>query len=209
MPFIRKPLQVASPGGLPGTHDILEGLASSAEERRWAAARAASGDATLARPLADALQVESAPRVREALLTSLVRIGNAESMAAVLPLLRCDDATLRAAALDALRIMIRSTVDLLPTLLHDADVDVRVLSCELARGLPDEEATALLCGLLRSEEDPNVCAAAVEVLSEVGRHEALSALEACAGRFSSTPFLAFAIQVASDRIRAGRARTGG
>jgi HEAT repeat protein len=208
VPFVRKTIQ-ASPGAPVAPQLILEGLASPLEEERWTAARAASGCAALGRPLADALRAETVPRVREALLTSLVRIGNAESVAAVLPLLRSDEATLRVAALDALRLMIRSTADLLPDLLHDADVDVRVLSCELARELPEQQATALLCELLLTEEDANVCAAAVEVLAEAGRGEALPALEACAKRFSGTPFLAFAIQVASDRIHAGRTHTGG
>lgn len=188
--------------------DILHGLASPAAEERWAAARA-SGDGKFVRPLADALQSETVPRVREALLTSLVRIGSPESVAAVLPLVRSDEASLRIAALDALRIMVRDSDELLPSLLHDADVDVRILSCDLARALPDQKASALVCDVLRSEPDPNVCAAAVEVLAEVGRDDALPVLAACATKFSGTPFLVFAIQVASDRIRAGRTRTGG
>lgn len=208
MPFVRKAIKEPC-GGATTPQDILEGLASPAEEKRWTAARAAAGSATFSRPLAEALQVETIPRVREALLTSLVRIGNAESVAAVLPLLRSDEATLRVAALDALRLMIRDNSDLLRDLLQDSDVDVRVLSCELARELPEEAATELLVELLLSEEDPNVCAAAVEVLAEAGGRESLPALQACASRFSGTPFLAFAIQVASDRIRAGRAHTGG
>jgi HEAT repeat protein len=189
--------------------DVLEGLASRDDERRWAAARAASGVEESVRFLAEALQSETVPRVREALLTSLVRIGSAGSVAAVLPLLRSDEASLRAAALDALRIMIRGAGELLPPLLRDTDVDVRILSCELARALPDREATSVLCDLLRAEPDPNVCAAAVEVLAEVGREDALPYLAACATKFSGTPFLTFAIQVACDRINAGRTRTGG
>lgn len=208
MPLVRKSAQ-AAPGEPATPQEILQGLASPDEEARWKAARAASGSATFSRPLAMALEAETVPRVREALLTSLVRIGNAESVAAMLPLLRSDEAALRVAALDALRLMVRCAGSLLRDLLHDADVDVRVLSCELALELPEGAATELLCDLLESEEDPNVCAAAVEVLAEAGRREALPALEACARRFSDTPFLAFAIQVASDRIRAGRMRTGG
>lgn len=208
MPLVRKPAQ-ALPVEAATPQDILEALSSPHEERRWAAARAAAGAQHLGRPLAEALQSETAPRVREALLTSLVQIGNAESVAAVLSLLRSDDAGQRVAALDALRIMIRGAGELLPPLLHDADVDVRILSCELARALPDDAATALLCDVLRTEPDPNVCAAAVEVLAEMGREDALPALAARAQKFSGTPFLTFAIQVASDRIRAGRTRTGG
>ena len=88
----------------------------------------------------------------------------------------------------------------LPLLLADLDADVRLLSCELARGLPDEDANRLLCQLLEAETEKNVCAAAVEVLAEIGRPEALPALTRCATRFDSDPFIAFSIKVAIDRI---------
>ena len=45
---------------------------------------------------------------------------------------------------------------------------LRLLACELTRNLPSGEAARLLCGLLEHEAEPNVCAAAVEVLAEVG-----------------------------------------
>jgi HEAT repeat protein len=197
MPFVRKP--VATPGAVPAPTDILEGLASTSEEARWAAARAAAGMPECVAPLAAALSIEAAARVREAMFTSLARMGSA-GVAGVLPLLRSDEASLRTGALDALQLMIRSTPDLLPPLLEDADTDVRILSCELARNLPGDEATPLLCNLLRHEQHPNVCAAAVDVLAEVGQSDALPVLAACARKFHDTPFLAFAIKVAADRI---------
>lgn len=202
MPLVRRPpAGVPAARAAPDTASVLAGLSSPDEDTRWAAARAAGEVADCARPLSSALQVETAPRVRAALLTSLARRGDATSVAAVLPLLRSDDATLRAGALDALRLMVHAAADLLPPLLQDADVDIRVLSCDLARALPGEEATPLLCELLRHEPDANVCAAAVDVLAETGQHEALPVLAACAARFPDSPFLSFAIQVATDRVR--------
>jgi hypothetical protein len=201
MPLVRK-----SPGDVPqetprrAAAEVLQELSSASEEVRWNAARAAAGVEDGARALAAALRVESVPRVREAMFTSLARMGDAAGVAAVLPLLRSDDAKLRAGALDALKVMIRGAQDLLPPLLEDADVDVRVLSCELARALPGEAATSLLCHVLRREQDLNVCAAAVDVLAEVGQPDALPALAECGARFGDAPFLAFAIQVAADRI---------
>ena len=58
------------------------------------------------------------------------------------------------------------------------------------------EATRLLCDLIEREQHPNVCAAAIDVLTEVGTPEALPTLEKCAVRFAATPFLPFAISVA-------------
>ena len=90
--------------------------------------------------------------------------------------------------------------ELLPRLLADRDVDMRILSCELARGLPDTEATTLLCTLLSGESEVNVCGAAIDVLTEVGGPAAIPALAACAQNFPENPFLAFAVKTAIDRI---------
>jgi HEAT repeat protein len=185
---------------------VLTGLGSGNPEERWTAARAAAELPDTAAALAAALPQESDRRVREAMFTSLARIGTRDSLAAMLPLLRSDDAALRTGALDALRTSVTATRELLPQLLRDPDVDVRILSCELARSLPSEEASRSLCALLDREAEINVCAAAVEVLAEVGNHAALPSLAQCAQRFSQVPFLTFAIKLAADRITAAGAR---
>ena len=200
MPLVRKPAGAPQPAATATPASVLEGLGSSSEDIRWAAARAAAELPECAPALAAALRRESVPRVRTAILTSLARRGDAASAAAILQLLRSDDAGQRAAALDALRLMIHGTADLLPALLEDTDADIRILSCELARALPGATATPLLCQLLRREPEVNVCAAAVEVLAEVGQREALPELAQCAARFPDEPFLSFAIQVAAGRI---------
>ena len=51
------------------------------------------------------------------------------------------------------------------------------------------------------------CAAVVEVLAEIGGAEALPALAQCAERFDATPFLAFTIKIAMDRIRSQTANS--
>jgi HEAT repeat protein len=68
--------------------------------------------------------------------------------------------------------------------------------------MPKEDAVALICELLDAEDEPNVCAAAVESLAEIGGAEALPALTRCAERFRENSFLQFSISVAIDRIRA-------
>jgi HEAT repeat protein len=148
------------------------------------------------------MSVESEPRIREAIFTSLARIGTHESAEAVLPCLRSDDSQLRTVALDALRAMPNATVSHLPELLHDADPDVRLLACDLARSQPAAEASRLLGEVLARDSEANVCAAAVEVLSETGGPNLLPLLAQCAARFPDDPFLAFAIRVASERLGA-------
>jgi len=205
MPLIRKPaLPAEHPKRIPG--EVLGGLLSPDPEERWAAARAAAELPGTSAALAAALAQETDSRVREAMFTSLVRMGTRESIVRVLPMLRSNDSALRTGALDALRSSPIAAHELLADLLNDPDADVRLLSCELARNLPSDEATRSLCALLTREPEINVCAAAIEVLAEVGDQEALPALAQCAQRLAQVPFLVFAIKLARDRITAAGAR---
>jgi len=175
-------------------------LDSPDAESRWVAARALSGDVAAVPELAAALGREPVPRVREAIMTALIRIGNAASVEAILPYLRSQDAGLRAAAIEALQALPDAIAPFMAPLLSDSDSDVRLLATELARNMNASEATDLLCSMIEREQHPNVCAAAVDVLTEVGTPQALPALEKCAARFAATPFLPFAISVAIARI---------
>lgn len=167
---------------------------------RWQSARAAGAIPGSEPALAAALPGETSARVREALFTGITRLASPQGVNALLPLLRTDDAALRTGALDALKILVRKSPEVLPGLLEDADVDVRVLSCELVRALPDPQAVPLLSALLQREQDGNVASAAVDVLAEVGQRDALPALATAAARFAGIPYLAFAIRMAIDSI---------
>jgi HEAT repeat protein len=199
MPLVRKPTDNL-PGPKPDLSRLLGLLTSASPDERWEAARAAANVAGGLSAIAAALPTEHDPRVREAMFTSLARHGTAESIEVLVALLRSDTASLRTGALDALRITVDASPNLLPRLLSDKDADVRILSCELARSLPNLEATRLLCKLLAAEQEINVCAAAVDVLAEVGGIDALACLNECASRFGDSPFIAFAIKTATDRI---------
>jgi HEAT repeat protein len=147
------------------------------------------------------LRHEANQRVREALLTSLARISTPESVETVLPLLRSDDALVRTEACDTLLAMGEVAWPFVAALLRDHDAHVRILACGLLRDLPSETAVPLYCGLLDSESEANVCAVAVEPLAEIGGSEALPALTRCAERFAATPFLAYSLKIAIDRLR--------
>jgi HEAT repeat protein len=168
-------------------------------DSRWTAARALAGQADVP-ALAVALAREPIPRVREAMMTALIRIGDAASIEVILPYLRAQDASVRAAAIEALQALPDAIAPFMTPLLNDGDSDVRLLATELARNMEASEATRLLCELIEREHHPNVCAAAIDVLTEVGTPEALPTLERCAARFAATPFLPFAASVAMSRI---------
>jgi HEAT repeat protein len=200
MPLIRKNA-TSTPTARLDPAAVLVALASGTEDERWEAARAASGIPGAAKALCDAAWDETSARVREAIFTSITRIATPESVELLLPLLRSDAAPLRTGALDAMRAMKGVAWPYVPSLLRDANSDVRLLACELARDQPGKDSAPLLCELLESDPEPNVCASAVEVLAEIGGPEALAALERCKERFRGVSFLEFAIGTTIERIR--------
>lgn len=200
MPLIRREIVSRA---LPIAADLQESAAAlhgGTAQERWSAARSLGEQPDAARILGDAVAEESDPRVREAIFTSLARLATPESIEAVIPHLRSDNSGLRVGALDALRDMIAAVRPRLPALLTDPDPDIRVLCCDLVRELPSADATELLCHLLEHDPEPNVCAAAVDVLAEVGEPAALPALAQCGARFRGQSFLVFAIKIAAERI---------
>ena len=199
MPLIRKPADAAEPSPAPDLEAIRADLRAPDADARWRAARALSAYPDAVALLADAAEAEGDPRIREAIFTSLARIGTDAGVAVLVSHLRADDADRRMAALDCLRTLPHVLGGALPGLLGDKDPDVRLLACDLARELPSAEATALLIPVLDADTEINVCAAAVDVLAEVGSPGAAPALRRCAERFAD-PFLDFAIKVVVDRL---------
>lgn len=199
MPLIRRDGTTDAPD-----HGAAASLEHGTADERWTAARRLAGQPAAAARLGSALTAETDGRVREAIFTSLVQIGGAAAVTAVLPHLKSDDAALRGGALDALKAMPSAARDRLPALLADPDADVRILACELARVVADQQAVALLARLIDAEPQVNVCAGAVDVLAEIGTAEILDRLAACGARFADQPFLEFAVKVAMRRIGAPR-----
>jgi HEAT repeat protein len=204
MPLIRKaPEQVAA---AERSGDLAARLTDPSADVRWTAARAAADVPQSVSHLGQGLARESDPRVREAIFTALTRIATPDSILVILPCLRSDDSNLRTAAMDALRTIPALLTPHLGALLEDSDSDVRLLVCDLVRVVPDGDAAALIARLLETEAQPNVCAAAVDVLTEIGDAMAIPSLQNCAARFPNEPFLTFAIKAAVNRLTALRSR---
>ena len=178
----------------------IAALSSPDVEVRWSAARALGGRPDAVAALAHALGTEPVARVRGGIMTALMRVGDEASVRVLLPYLRSQDAGQRAAAIEALQAIPEATMPFMAALFGDNDTDVRILATELARNMPATEATRVLCALVENEQHPNVCAAAVDVLAEVGTRDAIPTLKACAKRFSNIPFLPFAVTTAIARI---------
>jgi len=203
MPLIRKDTGGPPPSDMDAAPATATLLFDGTADQRWDAARRLADDAGGVAQLSAALAIEREPRVREAILTSLVRQGGDAAVRAILPHIRSDDASLRTGVLDALHALPQALTPHMAELLADPDPDVRLLSCDLARALEPADASRLLCDLLDRETEVNVCAAAVDALAEVGGPDALPVLARCADRFPDEPFLGFAIKVAAERIGSG------
>jgi HEAT repeat protein len=200
MPLIRKSPTETAPAGAADAAALIAALHDGSRQERWVAARSLANAPDAIPALGNALGREVDEQVRAAIFTSLATIDTEPSLDAILLQLRSDDAGLRTGALDALRLMPGTVLKRLGSMLRDADPDVRLLACDLARDLPSPEARNLLSSLLDVEPSENVCAAAVDVLAEIGAPDALPSLAGCAARFAGRPFLAFAVKVASERI---------
>ena len=202
MPFIKRdvtpPASDDEPGDGFASH--VAALSSPDAEVRWSAARGLGGRTDAVSALTAALAAEEVSRVREAIMTALMRVGGRASVLALLPYIRSQDAGRRGTAIEALQAMPAAILPFMESLLSDRDTDVRILATELARNMPALDATRVLCGLLEKELHPNVCAAAIDVLAEVGTQDAVPVLRACAERFSETPFLPFAVAATIARI---------
>jgi HEAT repeat protein len=200
MPLIRKTAPVPVPSEKQDWRAEVARLETGSVDERWAAARALGAEPQAVPALEEALAAPEDARLREAIFTSLARLDSEASFAAVLRQLRSDDAQLRSLALDAMRLMPVQKELHLGALLRDDDPDIRVLACDLALGMPS--AAALLAALLAREALVNVCAAAIEVLAEIGGAAELPALDFCAARFPDAFFLSFSARTAAERIRA-------
>lgn len=151
-----------------------------------------------------ALERENDLRGREAILAALLAIADPSAAAALARHLRSEDAWLRNACIETLQAMPAAAASVLPGLLSDPDPDVRLLATEVVRTQPTEAANVSLAGLLDAETHPNVCAAAVEVLAEVGTADAAPALLNARTRFASEAFLPLAIDTVLARLGRGR-----
>lgn len=178
---------------------LMQLLDSEATQRRWAA-RDLAAFPQAAHDLCRHLERETDSSVREAVLTSLINIGDSSAAAGLIPFLNSDDAALRNAAINALQQMPEAVAPHMESLLENPDSDIRILAINILEYLRCPRTPGWLLRVIQEDEHVNVCATAVNLLAEIGTPDMLPALQELADRFAHEPFIGFAVKLAMRRI---------
>lgn len=150
--------------------------------------------------LADHVGREEDAGLRARIMTILARAADPKTVASLVALLRSEDAGLRNEAIETLQAMGEATAPEIEALLDDEDSDVRIFAMNVALQLKSARVPDLALRVLLTDGNVNVCAAALDILSEVGRPEMADEIRSAADRFPDAPFLAFAVRAALKRI---------
>jgi len=175
-------------------------LHSSDATQRRLAAQSLGATPGAAPALVERLPLERDARVRAALFTSVGRLPGAETVRALMPLLRSEDASLRNGAIEVLSGMPEWVAPHMLQMLEDADPDVRVFTVNMMSELRHAQVPDWLHRVLLHEPHVNVVAAALDVLAEVGRAQDLAAIDRVRARFPDDPFIDFAATMATQQI---------
>jgi HEAT repeat protein len=196
MALVRPKLEPAAPAA----SSSLPTLDAASAAARRQAARSRAADPNAADALAARLAIESDDSVREALLAALGTIGTAEAVAHLFALLDSEDVWLRNAAIETLQGMDAAVLDALKRSLDHPDSDHRIFAVNVLTSLRHPAAADLALRALDRDAHVNVCAAALDVLAEIGRPEMAPAIAGAVERFPDEPFLRFAAKAALRRI---------
>jgi len=151
--------------------------------------------------LVERLAGEPDAGVREAIFLSLVQIANTAAVAGLVDCLRSDDAHLRNEAIEAMKLLPDAVAPIMTGLLADADPDVRIFAVNVLESLRHPDVEKWLIDVIERDPHVNVCAAAVDLLGEVGTEAALAPLQGLKARFGAEPYIVFAADLAIKRIR--------
>jgi HEAT repeat protein len=174
----------------------------AAKRRRAATVLAPFSDA--ASSLIEHLRREEDAGVREAILMSLTRIGTPEVVAGLVESLREGDAQRRSEVIEAMQRLPETVAPIMSWLLGDKDPDVRIFAVNVLESLRHDDVEKWLIEVLENDENVNVCAASLDLLSETGTEKAVAPLERLKARFPGEPYIVFAVDLALKRIQGPR-----
>jgi HEAT repeat protein len=168
--------------------------------RRWAA-RDLISCPDAAGVLVSRLRREDEVAVREVILTTLIRLDDASALGGLVECLRSEDAALRNEVIEAMKLLPGEVAPIMHSLLADLDPDVRIFAVNVLESLRHADVERWLIQVIESDPEVNVCAAAVDLLSELATDESLAPLSRLKVRFDQEPYIQFAADLALQRIR--------
>lgn len=179
---------------------LLQGLEAGDSATRRTAARELVSFSDVGVALVDRLRREQDPSVRDVILTTVTRLGDPTAIAGLIECLRSEDAALRNGAIEAMQSLPEAVAPMMHQLLADADPDVRIFAVNVLALLRHPQVETWLIDLIEHDPHVNVCAAAVDVLSDVGTRAASSALLQLGKRFPDEPYVQFAVALTLGRV---------
>jgi len=147
------------------------------------------------------LKIEQDLTVREAILSTLVRLGDPSVASGLAACLRSEDAALRNEVIETMKRLGAEIAPVLRILLSDPDPDVRIFAVNILDSERYPEAETWLIEVIGHDPHVNVCATAVDLLCEVGTEAARESLVGLKARFASEAYIQFAADLALKRIR--------
>jgi len=136
--------------------------------------------------------------VQEAADTALRKIGGSQTVQAIIPLLRSDDAPVRNLAMDILRAVGDQDFPALARLLHDNDPDIRIFATDILGSARNRMAVQPLCDALLKDPEVNVRYQAAVSLGDLQFKEAAACLNKA---LADEEWVQFAVIEALTKIR--------
>jgi HEAT repeat protein len=180
--------------------NLVAGLEDADPAARRCAARALVHSKNGARTLLSRLRREEDLAVREVILASLVRICDPSVVGGLVVCLRTGNASLCSEIIEAMKQMSSEVGPIMRALLADPDPDIRIFAVNILESLRHPDVETWLIEVIESDKHVNVCATAVDLLSEVGTNVAVEPIIRLKARFDSSPYIKFAADVALQRI---------
>ena len=151
--------------------------------------------------LVSRLKREQDVAVREAILTTLVRLDDASAAVGMAECLRSEDPALRNEVIEAIGLFSCDVSGTLRILLNDPDPDVRIFAVNILDSRRQPDVESWLIEVIERDKHLNVCATAVDLLCEAGTEAAVDPLLRLMLRFEGNAFIQFAANRALKRIR--------
>ncbi len=170
--------------------------------RRWAVRDLAEmPNASLV--LVERLEHENNAGVIAGILNALATLRDTLALNGLVACLRSENAVMRNEAIGILKELPQEVGLLIDGLLTDTDSDVRIFAVNILESLRHENVEQWLIDVIEKDPHINVCATALDLLSEVGTELAIPAIKKLKTRFPDEPYILFSIDLVLKRIEDG------